>query len=308
MENSKFNTRCEKWTFAKLSKLKPVNINRDTEIRLSKVTKRLQKKYLPTHSVIYVALITKAFGPYRKGEYCRLDGNTRFDVYSVKPELIPTTPFMVIIFDIDNEKDLKDTYYSIDSQDAVESSSDKMTGLLRFKNYTPKSKLFKEGKFKRGLDVACKYGNDKEGTYLQTASTEIQINHYWKEVMFLDKIGLDNKHSRYSPNVLGCLLMIGKKYGVNHKRYSLLVENYKNGFTTRNDSKFVDGVHYVYNNLYEKNESIWKLSTWGMANKIVGPILYCFDKFMLNENLSKSTKFPTSRVTSDFFQFYNERN
>lgn len=304
---TKFNTRSEFWSYNKLSKLKPISINRDTDSRLVKVTKRLEKKYLPTHSIIMVGKVVKDFGKYKKGDYFRFDGNTRSDVWKVKPELVPQIPFLTIIFDIDSEQDMKDIYYSIDSQDAVETSSDKMTGMLRNKNYNPKSNIIKKGQFKRGLDLACQYGDNERGEYLHTSSIDTKLDYYWNVLTFLDKLGIDNKNPRYSPNLLGCLLMIGKKYGVNHKRFSLLVENFKNGITTINNTKYVDGVHYVYNNLYEKKKEVWKLSTWGSARGVVSPMLYCFDKFMKNENISKTTKFPNEKTLNEFFQFYNER-
>ena len=179
---AKFNSRAEFWSFEKLSKLSPVTINRDTDPRLVKVMKRLETKYLPTHSIMFVGKAIENFGKYKKGDLFRLDGNTRMSVYEVKPELIPQVQFTVIIFDIDNLEDLKDIYYSIDSVDAVEKSSDKMTGLLRDKNYSPKSQLFKKGQFKRALDLACQYGNNQNGEYLHLAPTSVKLDHYWMQI------------------------------------------------------------------------------------------------------------------------------
>lgn len=305
---TKFNRRVETWSFEKLSKLEPVTINRDTDPRLVKVMKRLEKKYLPTHSIMFVGRAIEKFGKYKKGDLFRLDGNTRMAIYEIRPDLIPQIQFTVIIFDIDNLEDLKDIYYSIDSMDAVEKSSDKMTGLLRDKMFVPKTPLFKKGQFKRALDVACQYGNSEKGEYLQVSHTSVKLDHYWKEFMFLDKMGIDNKHSRYSPNVLGCFFMIAKKYGVKNQRLEILIENFKNGITTVNNTKSVDGVHHVYHNLYEKRKDTWKLSTWSSSKGLVSPMLYCFDMFMRNENISKTTKFPSDTNLEEFFQFYNERH
>ena len=84
---------------------------------------------------------------------------------------------MVIIFDIDSESDLKDIYYSIDSQDAVESTSDKITGLLRDRKYNGKSNIIKKGQFKRGLDLACLYGYNDKGEYLGKSSLEMKLDY-----------------------------------------------------------------------------------------------------------------------------------
>lgn len=307
MDNLKFNTRTETWDYQKLVKLEPVSINRDTDSRITKVLKRLEKEYLPTHSIIYVAKITKPFGKYRKGEYCRLDGNTRVAVWSIRPDLVPNVPFTVIIFDIDNQDTLEKTYYSIDSMDAVEKGFEKITGLFREKGYTPKTKMFTGGKFGTAIEHACRYGYDDKGVYLNTANNKFQFNYYFKEICFIDKMGFEiNKYyKRNSLNVLACLLMIGKKYGVNHPRFSLLIENFNNGITTINNTKYVDGVHYVYHTLFDKIEN-WKLSTYNLAPERLYPTLYAFDMFMNEKNISKLTKLPNNKELTKFYMEYNE--
>jgi hypothetical protein len=315
MKTKNYNARAEMWSYSKLSKLKPVKINRDTEPRLKKVSKLLAKKYLPTHSLIIVGKVVKAFGKYKVGDYFRFDGNTRFYVYESKPELIPDTPFLVIIYDVDSLEDMKSIYYSIDSHNSVEKSNEKITGIHRYKDYVPQSPVIKDGKYKRAVEIACRYGNDDKGNYLQTSSFEdIQLPYYWDVITHIDKMGIQNTKkqnpdTRYSPVMFGCLLMVGKKYGVNHKRFDLMYQNFKNGITQINNDKVIDGVSYVYTTLYGRYSEIWsKADCYNIAkNVICTTALYCFDAFMRGENIPKGKSIMSEKHLQEFFQFYNER-
>lgn len=315
MEQKNYNTRAEMWSYDKLSKLKPIKINRDTEPRLKKVSKLLAKKYLPTHSVIYVGKVIKSFGKYKIGEYFRFDGNTRFNIYELKPELIPTVPFLVIIYDVDNLEDMKSIYYSIDSENSVEKSNEKITGIHRYKNYKAFSPVIRDGKYKRAVEIACRYGNDNKGIYLQTADFyDVQLNHYWDVVTHIDKLGIENTKkqnpdTRYSTIMFGCLLMVGKKYGVNHKRFNLLYNNFKNGITQINNDKFIDGVSYVYIKMFSRYNETWTKSDCYnvVKNPIATQALYCFDMFMKGEYIPKGKTLMSESKLQEFFQYYNER-
>ena len=315
MEQKNYNPRAEMWSYTRLSKIKPVKINRDTEPRLKKVSKLLGKKYLPTHSLIIVGKVIKPFGRYKVGDYFRFDGNTRFNVYESKPELIPTTPFLVVIYDVDSLEDMKDIYYSIDSQNSVEKSNEKITGIHRFRNYIPHSPVVAKGNYKRAVEIACRYGNNDKGVYLQTSDFyDVQLPYHWEVLTHLDKLGIENTKkqnpdTRYSPVMLGCLLMVGKKYGVNHKRFTLMYNNFKKGITQINNDKVIDGVSYVYSTLYGRYSETWtKADSYNIAkNPICTTALYCFDAFMRNENIPKGKVIMSEKKLQEFFQYYNER-
>lgn len=309
IDYTKFNVKIEQWDYDRFSKLKPVCINRETEMRLAKVIKTLAKKYLPTHSVFYVGKAVSDFSQYKKGDYFRMDGNTRADVYKLRPDLIPMIPFNAIVMEFDNYQDVKDTYYSIDSIDAVEKGSDKMTGLLRERKYNAHSKKFKEGKFKRAVEIACTYGTNERGVYMQEAPIGDQLDFYWKEIKLLDKHNLDVMGRKYSSNIIGCLLMVAKKYGVTNPRLSVMLENLKNGISTTNTQNSVDGVHYVMYDLYEQESRVWNMGSYG-AKYLVAKMLYGFDKFMKKQNLKKEKRkvvLPTDKELHEHMQFYNER-
>jgi len=121
----------------KFMKLPAFFRNRDVESRISKMVKRLKNGPLPTHLIVAVGKCTKDIYDshgvlkYKKGQYFRLDGHTRTDAWSVKPELIPNVDLIVLVYEIDTYEYSMKVYNDIDSSESAETSNEKVTGLLR---------------------------------------------------------------------------------------------------------------------------------------------------------------------------------
>jgi len=296
-------TRQELWPYERFDKLAPYELNRDIEHRVGKVVKLLAEKYLVTHSMVVVGRAIKPFGRYNTNDYFRLDGTTRAEAYRLRPDLIPNKPFLVTVIDFDNKEDADAHYYSIDSSYSVETSSDKVTGYLRERDYNAMSRIIQKGRFKVSLDNACRYGHNEDGLYLQTAPFNKKLDYFWDEITYIDSLGLDDIE-RYSAHILTVFLLIAKKYGVHNERFNLLVENYKNGVTTINDGREVDGVHFVYNDVYSKNIKMFKLNNRSVSGGLICQILFAFNKFMMNDTIKRNTRFPSERRLAELYQFY----
>lgn len=293
------NIRSESWSYEKLSKLNPISINRNTEIRVEKVFKRLRKKFLATHSIVTVGHATKPFDSYKKNDMFILDGNTRLHVYKFAPELIPKIPFTVNIIDIDNWEDAQDIYYSIDNTDAAEKTSEIITGAFEYLGYVPVSPVFRKGNIKRTIDFISKYDIDSKGLRVETNYTLLEkVIYYFDFLKFLDISGV-TESKIHSPGLLACLAIIGMKYGIDHERYGLLCKNIKHGFSTYHDENEVDGAYYVYEFLYTAYEKDW--TNYGVYNFMKSPALvrtlYSLDMFMKNINIEKNKKFIISDNT-----------
>jgi len=296
-------TRQELWPYERFDKLAPYELNRDIEHRVGKVVKLLAEKYLITHSMVVVGRAIKPFGRYNTNDYFRLDGTTRAEAYRLRPDLVPNKPFLVTVIDFDNKEDADAHYYSIDSSYSVETSSDKVTGYLRERDYNAMSRIIQKGRFKVSLDNACRYGHNEDGLYLQTAPFNKKLDYFWDEITYIDSLGLDDIE-RYSAHILTVFLLIAKKYGVHNERFNLLVENYKNGVTTINDGREVDGVHFVYNDVYSKNIKMFKLNNRSVSGGLICQILFAFNKFMMNDTIKRNTRFPSERRLAELYQFY----
>jgi hypothetical protein len=304
---AQFKTEQQRWAAKKFMDLTPYIMNRDIEPRVAKMVKRLQAGPMPTHLRVAVGKVTKPFGPYMKGDYFRFDGNTRTEAWKVRNELIPNIPLVVDIYEVNDKSEADRIYYDIDSVDSVETSNDKVTGLLRERNYNAKSQVVKLGRFKTAIKNACRYAYSKDGEYLMSKDLRdnfsLQMDTYWKELVEIDKLNL-NTFTRYSGNVLTALLLIVKKHGLRNETFKELFNNYSEGITNINTSNEMDGVHYVFNVLYGENHKIWTQTGFSNSFTLVSKILYGFDMFMNNQTISKKTKIPSDGKLRKFYQNY----
>jgi hypothetical protein len=297
----------------KFMKLPAYFRNRDVDGRVSKMVKRLSNGALPTHLIVAVGKCTQdikdANGKVRvkKGQYIRLDGHTRTDAWKVNPDLVPNVDLFAIVYDLDTYDYTLSIYNDIDSPESVEKVNEKISGLLRERNYVAKSDRIKKCTFKTAVINSCRYAHNSEGVYINgkefNNKFEVKLDYMWEELTTIDSIGIDSIE-RYSGNVLTTFLLLTKKYGTSSRRLRTLIDNYKEGITTVNTSTMVDGVHYVYNNLYPDYQTVWTQTGFSNSFDLVSKILYSFDMFMRNENISKKTKFPTNKKLREFYQEY----
>jgi len=287
--------------------LPPYNRNREVEKRIPRIVGLLSRESLPTHLEVAVGFATESFGPYKKGDYFRLNGNTRCECWSVKPELIPNVPLDVKVYEVDSAEYTFKIYDSIDSQQSVETSNDKSTGLLRERGYTAKSKVIREGKFVTAVKNAAQYSHNENGLYLGGKSMrdrfDVLLDFYWDELTYVDSLILDPMGKKYSGNILTALLMMAKKYGTNNPKLELLVNNFTDSITTVNDSTERDGVNHVFNVTYVKYSQSWKATGFSNARIVIAEILYAFDCFMNDKTILKKTKFKKDTLI-DFYQNY----
>jgi hypothetical protein len=318
---TEFNTnankmKIEQWGVNKFLKLKPYSMNREVMFRTPKIKKKLMGGFIPTHSIVHVGKAMNSFGVYKKGDLFRLDGNTRSEIWNNHPELIPPIDLCVFVHEINSKEYGDNVYNSIDSMDSAETGSEKLTGFQRELGFIPKSDMFLKGKYKSLLELTCRWGVDSEvidekgkPLYLQTAGNPAQLKCFFGELQFLDSNESLHKHKKSSMNVNSSILLIAKKYGVNHPRLNLLVDNFVNAITTTNNQTQMDGVHYVINDLFTDNKEIWKYNGYSSYAKGLVPIicnvLYAFDCFMRNENLPKGKKIMSDKNLLDFWRDYN---
>jgi len=304
--NSRKSYRVEKpakWFMS----LPPYYQNRDTEKRVSKVMKILATKPLPTQLEVAVGKVTKPFGPHKIGDYMRLNGNTRTDVWCIKPNLIPTSNLDVKIYEVDCAEYARALYESFDSSDSVESSSDKVTGFLRERRYRANNDKIRKGSFKTALINACRHAHDENGNSLSSKENREKFNmlldFYWEELVELDSFPLDELKSKYSGNMVTCFLLILKKYGINNERFYELFYNYKDSITTFNDATHCDGVNYVFNTVYPDNVKVWTQTGFSNSFLLISKILYCFDMFMKGEVMKKKSKLSDKKVMDNYFNY-----
>jgi hypothetical protein len=286
--------------------LPPYNQNRDTEPRVAKIVRILSSTPLPTQLEVAVGKATKPFGPYKKNDYFRLNGNTRCDAWTVRPELIPTCDLDVKVYEVDSAEYARSLYDSFDSSDSVETSTDKVTGYLRERNFKAKNLRFKKGNFKTAVINACRYAHDDNGVYLNgkefNNKFNLKLDFFWKEIKKMDSYPMDEL-TKYSGNVLTAFLLVLKKYGLKNERFDELFNNFKESLTTYNTATYVDGVNYVFNYVYPNNSDVWTQTGFSNSFILISKILYGFDMFMRDEKVSKKDKVK-DKFLKEFYQNY----
>jgi hypothetical protein len=301
-----YKTKNVKWSFDKLKSYPPFQRNRDVIPRVKKLTKILSSVYSPTQIEYKVGLAVESFGKYSKGDMFVLDGNTRTEVYRRREDLIPPFPLNVTIYELDNIEDAKTLYYSVDNSSAAEKSSEKVTGIHREREFDAISKVFKKGQYNTALNAACYYGKNEDGVYLQKASFETKLDFYWDVIQSIDLYNL-NSFERMSISVLASLLMVVKKHGVDNPMVDELLNKYRSGYTTVNDDKEMDGVHYVFNIVYSENRNVWSQSSYGQSPDLICSILYGFESFVTGRTIPKNGKklmLPSKTKLMEHYQFY----
>jgi len=286
--------------------LPPYNQNRDTEPRIAKIVKILSTTPLPTQLEVAVGKVTKPFGPYKKNDHFRLNGNTRCDAWTIRPELIPDTNLDVKIYEVDSKEYARALYDSFDSSDSVENSTDKVTGYLRERKFKAKNYRIRKGSFKTAVNNACRYAHDENGVYLNgkefNNKFDVKLEYFWKELVKLDTYPLDEL-TKYSGNVVTAFLLVLKKYGLKNERFDELFNNFKESLTTYNTASYVDGVNYVFNDVYPKSTDVWTQTGFSNSFLLISKILYGFDMFMKDEKVAKKEKLK-DKFLKEFYQNY----
>lgn len=273
----------------------PVHCQRLIEHRLSGITKVLSEKLLPTHLEVSLIKVNFTDNYYEKGKSYSINGNTRKEIWSndsfIKPDFLYISYYFA-----NNRTEVEQIYNSIDSSKSVENTGDKISGLYRTFGFTPKSQKFKSRTINRPMEIAYTCFNN--GKHYKPSILEIrnskEFDFFRDELEFLDTqyvmFNSDKLKSRKftSTNIMSSLLIIGKKYGINHPRYSLMLHNLFNEIAVRKEgvSGLNDGVSVVWGNLYDRYYHEWALSGQGDAPKTVGKILYCLDAFMNDIDIS----------------------
>lgn len=288
-------SREEVWPIKKFLSVPVYEKNRTIEPRLKRMLSELKTNKNERLFEVSVGVAIKDFdkksSKYKKNDVFCLDGNCRAEIWRRNPSLAPEN-VLVRIYSLDSKEKSDETYFTFDNSKASETASDRMSGLLREKNYSAKSDVIRYGRMNTFLKKATRYAHDENGLYLLTSPVEKMLNFHWEQVKFLDEYQqIFNKGVKGSCNVYAALLMVGKKYGVTHPRFKVLLDNYCNEETEVNNKDCVDGVTYVFSTLYGKHKEIWGNNAYSV-NKLplFGKILFSFESFMLGESIDKTKK------------------
>jgi hypothetical protein len=171
-------------------KIPTIEINRDFERRVKKMQQYFVKG-LPSLEIFVIINVLAGFNITLNNESIFVskgkklaDGNTRRESMEQHPEQIPEHDVIYIQFDVDNEEDFKNIYYSYDSSASVENSADKITGAFNLLGMDLVSKTAKSGTLGEAIKAA--YPGDRKDSILD------KVAYFKNELQILDKTGLLN--------------------------------------------------------------------------------------------------------------------
>jgi len=312
MLNKNLPFSLEVWSVDQFLSVPVFEKNRNLERRIKSLTKKITTNTNERLKEVSVGVATQDFDKsvsrYKRGDMFCLDGNCRAEIWRNNPSLCPENVY-VKVYPIVSKTHADETYETFDNSQASETHSDKLSGILREKNYDAMSTIIRYGKMNTFLKKAVRYAQDENGDYLKNQPIEKALDFHLNEISYLDKYQriFNKKKIKGSPNVYAALLMIGKKYGTNHPRYKMLLDNFCDEVSEINDKENVDGVTYVFNTLYGKYKEIWGNNAYSVnhSSPLFGMILFSFESFILNETINKQSKKIKDGIFMDYYKdFY----
>lgn len=286
-------------------KLKPFYKNRDVMVRVKKKKKELQNGFLPSHLNVVIGVAKKSFYVYKEGDTFVLDGNTRAEVWRQNPDLKPSVPLNAVFMEFEDKELLEKTYYSIDSATAYEKVNEKLSGIFREIGFQPVSKIVQKGTIKTALDDVSAYLPIINGRIKKESTIEDVVKHFRDELEYVDSFIDEVNKKKYSSNLFACLLMIGKKYGVNDKKYNELCHNIIFNIYGQSKETQICPIQYVMDELYTANIDIWKVTGVRKSPDLVAEMLYVLEYFMQNKMMKKKDNYKNTRVKKHLDHYMN---
>lgn len=200
-------------------KLPEIHCQRDTDLRVKRAAKLLTNNPLITQAEVKIA-------QYPDGSRVVLDGNTRAACWRDGLAPVNFPMLFATIYHVQNKTEAQKLYESVDSTDAVESTTNKMQGALKAvygKGAVVSSKI-KIGRFVRGLQHAVMFVKDDNTNSNVRFKRDIEslsryINYYHDEILFLDRFfATYNLTQTISQSQITLALLMLKKYGLNNAK------------------------------------------------------------------------------------------
>lgn len=260
-----------------------VPMQRNHELRANSVAKELLKNPFLL-SGLEVSLVE-----YPDGKRQIANGNTRkfiwmnYDDFGVQ---IPSHLYATI-YKVKDVNDVKKIYDSFDSQLAVENSKHKITGHYRQIGLAFSDRTLAAGQIGKALEYVGNGYITENGFQLNGKKNVYDvITEFRDELLALDKIKIGQYLKGQS--TIAATLMVMKKYGTHNPRVREMIKNLKVGAGSYNGNSG-DGVYWIVNKLPTKE---YLGDAWGKTDGISMPknlsyILYCMDKFIDDESISK---------------------
>ncbi|WP_027855563.1 hypothetical protein [Marinobacterium litorale] len=149
MHNLEFNKTVEVWTVEQWIEMDDNPIQRNTEDRAVRASRKHLQKSSVTHSTVFAASCAE------NGRTYKLDGHTRAYLWRTG-KLAPPENLHVVIHHVDKLEDVINLYKQFDNKDAAESATDRLHGAYRYFGLSAKSGLVRMGGINSAISFITK--------------------------------------------------------------------------------------------------------------------------------------------------------
>ena len=295
--------------------IQPVPFQRFTEGRpKAPKVKRALSILRPEHLNVDIAELTETCEYYGKiylaGSIFIINGNTRSWYWQNNlSDRVP--PFVYVTrYKFETMEEMRKSYDTFDSMDAVERNQEKVYGILcRVHGFTPTCSKLEKGEIISALNLASFY-YDKNVFNMQTLRADNlapQVSVYIEEIKAFDSIC---KNPKSWDQALVCAAFISFKiYGCNNKRLLACLDQIdRRAMNTMENER--DGATHIVNEWTKNDKFFQKGTNWdktGGLKDTVGFATYWIKKYMEDEKLTQ-LGFNWKTTVETLFAEYHKRN
>jgi len=296
----------------------PIPTNRDSASRVHKMKKIFDPAhdagYQNTLTEVALGIVVKDFDDidpdtnlvirsYKKGEWYRVDGNTRAFYWKAYPTKANDIKKLAAkIHYLSSVDDVKMAYYPYNSQKSVEKPSEILQGLAKRYNWQPRQSIFAKGGYKTAIDWAA---TTSDGT----PDIFESFNRCFEGLKFLDSIPKGSGNTITSPAhpkmksqaIISALLVAYKIWGNNLNLYSLVerlanIEHTEIAKAMNTKDKELDPAQVIAAEYMEM--SYMRRAKWKSED-------YLTDSWL--GGMARSTKFESREIQMDFLLSWIEK-
>ena len=264
---------------------------RDTEIRVKKSEKRLNKLQAE-HVVGSVAVLTQEDEldgvRYPAGYEWRVDANTRAKLWEDEKTNEVPEEVLVIKYFFDSIARIQECYWTFDSVDATESTNEAFYGILKTLGYMPYNSKVKKGQLQTALQFA--HNNFYPEKFYAKNKGELQAmtQRLLPEIEVFDRIVCQNSESW--DQALVCLaLHVARVYGKENERAMEGLNRIDKRIAKVGIGVDLDGIDFIVGEWMKPKESrsIPVGTKWADFGPQMDFLTSCFDKWMKDEKMKR---------------------
>lgn len=279
-------------SFDEILEIESCPCQRNEDIRAGRVAASMKRGVQPT-------IYEMAAATLPDGRKFLLNGHTRRYIWNNfhKFGIVAPKSVCLTLYSVETIDEVKNIYYSFDSEQAVEKSSDKIQGSLRELNLDLKTDTLKKGCFAKALQYAVESYSSNH----RSLSNLEKIKMFSDCLVILDRLQLPKLNATF----WAAALMLVQKYKSNYRQLTSVLNALKDLRDEKNGGVNDDGkcgLYIIKSEWLENSIFPIKGSSANSMPAQIGFVLYYLHRYISNRRVKKMM----STKSIDYTQFYKE--